>query len=141
MESVQLTDIIGKIVEFFRPEAERQHVLLEMRPSVALPAIQADVQDMEKLFTNLISNAIKYNVEDGSVTIETSLDAHFVGIHIRDTGVGIDPADLPRIFDDFFRAETKKTKRIRGTGLGLTIEVESQPDRGSTFSVYLPYKK
>jgi len=153
MESVQLTDIIGKIVEFFKPEAERQHVLLEMKPSVALPAIQADIQDMEKLFTNLISNAIKYNVEDGSVTIETSLDAHFVGIHVRDTGVGIDPADLPRIFDDFFRAETKKTKRISGTGLGLTIakkiadshfghiEVESRPDRGSTFSVYLPYKK
>jgi two-component system, OmpR family, phosphate regulon sensor histidine kinase PhoR len=153
MESVQLTDMIGKIVEFFKPEAERQHVLLEMKPSVPLPAIQADVQDMEKLFTNLISNAIKYNVENGSITIETSLDAHFVGIHIRDTGVGIAPADLPRIFEDFFRVETKRTNRISGTGLGLTIakrivdshfghiEVESQPDRGSTFSVYLPCKK
>ncbi|TFG55681.1 MAG: PAS domain-containing protein, partial [Candidatus Aminicenantes bacterium] len=153
MEAVQLTDMIGKIVEFFKPEAERQHVLLEMKPSVPLPAIQADVRDMEKLFTNLISNAIKYNTENGSVTIDTCLDAHFVGIHIRDTGVGIAPADLPRIFEDFFRVETKKTNRISGTGLGLTIakkiadshfghiEVESQPGRGSTFSVYLPYKK
>ena len=153
MESVQLTDMVGKIVEFFKPEAERQHVWLEMKPSVPLPAIQADIQDMEKLFTNLVSNAIKYNVENGSITIETSLDAHFVGIHIRDTGVGIAPADLLRIFEDFFRVETKRTNRISGTGLGLTIakkivdshfghiEVESQPDRGSTFSVYLPYKK
>jgi signal transduction histidine kinase len=153
MEAVQLTDLVGKIVEFFKPEAERQHVLLEMKPSVPLPAIQADVRDMEKLFTNLVSNAIKYNVENGSITIETSLDAHFVGIHIRDTGVGIAPADLPRIFEDFFRVETKRTNKISGTGLGLTIakkivdshfghiEVESQPDRGSTFSVYLPYKK
>jgi two-component system phosphate regulon sensor histidine kinase PhoR len=153
MESVQVTDVIGKIVEFFRPEAERQHVSLQMNPSVPLPAIQADIQDMEKLFTNLVSNAIKYNVENGSVTIETSLDAHFVGIHIRDTGIGIAPADLPRIFDDFFRVETKRTDRISGTGLGLTIaqkivdshfgriEVESRPDKGSTFSVYLPYKK
>jgi len=153
MEAVQLTDMIGNIVEFFKPEAERQHVLLEMKPSVPLPAIQADIRDMEKLFTNLVSNAIKYNVENGSITIETSLDAHFVGIHIRDTGVGIAPADLPRIFEDFFRVETKRTNRISGTGLGLTIakkivdshfghiEVESQPDRGSTFSVYLPYKK
>ncbi len=153
MESVQVTDVIGKIVEFFRPEAERQHVSLQMKPSVPLPAIQADIQDMEKLFTNLVSNAIKYNVENGSVTIETSLDAHFVGIHIRDTGIGIAPADLARIFDDFFRVETKRTDRISGTGLGLTIakkivdshfghiEVESRPDKGSTFSVYLPYKK
>jgi signal transduction histidine kinase len=153
MESVQLTDLVGKIVEFFKPEAERQHVWLEMKPSVPLPAIQADIQDMEKLFTNLVSNAIKYNVENGSITIETSLDAHFVGVHIRDTGIGIAPADLLRIFEDFFRVETKRTNRISGTGLGLTIakkivdshfghiEVESQPDRGSTFSVYLPYKK
>ena len=153
MESVQVIDVVGKIVEFFKPEAERQHVSLQMNPSVPLPAIQADVQDMEKLFTNLVSNAIKYNVENGSVTIETSLDPHFVGIHVRDTGIGIAPADLPRIFDDFFRVETKRTDGIGGTGLGLTIakkivdshfghiEVESRPDKGSTFSVYLPCKK
>jgi PAS domain S-box-containing protein len=152
MESVQVTDIIAKIVEFFKPEAERHHVTLQMKPSAA-PAIQADVQDMEKLFTNLISNAIKYNVENGSVTVETSQDANFVGIHIRDTGIGISAADLPRLFDDFFRAETKKRDKVSGTGLGLTIakkivdshlghiEVESQVGKGSTFSVYLPYKK
>jgi signal transduction histidine kinase len=153
MESVQLADVIAKIVEFFRPEAERHRVSLRMTPSVAPPAVQADVRDMEKLFTNLISNAIKYNVENGSVTVETSQDAHFVGVHIRDTGVGISSADLPRIFDDFFRAETKKRDKVSGTGLGLTIakrivdshlgriEVESRVDHGSTFSVYLPYNK
>jgi len=153
MESVNLTDIIAKIVEFFRPEAERHRVSLRMNPSAALPAVQADVRDMEKLFTNLISNAIKYNVENGSVTVETSHDAHFVGVHIRDTGVGIPSADLPRIFDDFFRAETKKRDKVSGTGLGLTIakkivdshlghiEVESRVDQGSAFSVYLPYNK
>lgn len=153
MEPVQLADIIGKIVEFFKPEAERQRVSLRMETSTALPVLPADIQDMEKLFTNLISNAIKYNVENGSVTVDTSLDAHFVGIHVRDTGIGIAPADLPRIFDDFYRAETKSTDRIGGTGLGLTIakkivdshfghiEVDSRPGGGSTFSVYLPYKK
>jgi signal transduction histidine kinase len=153
MESVNLTDVIAKIVEFFRPEAERHRVSLRMNPSTSLPAVQADVRDMEKLFTNLISNAIKYNVENGSVTVEASHDAHFVGVHIRDTGVGIPSADLPRIFDDFFRAETKKRDKVSGTGLGLTIakkivdshlghiEVESRVDQGSAFSVYLPYNK
>jgi len=153
MESVQLTDVLAKIIEFFRPEAERHRVSLRMKPSAAPPAVQADVRDMEKLFTNLVSNAIKYNVENGSVTIETSQDAHFVGVRIRDTGVGISSTDLPRIFDDFFRAETKKRDKVSGTGLGLTIakkivdshlgriEVESRVGQGSTFSVYLPYNK
>ena len=153
MEPVQVADVVAKIVEFFKPEAERQRVTLRMKPSARLPAVRADVQDLEKLFTNLISNAIKYNVENGSVTVETSQDAHFIGVHIRDTGIGIAPADLPHIFDDFFRAETNRAARTSGTGLGLTIakkivdshlghiEVESQPDKGSTFSVYLPSKK
>ncbi|NTU51871.1 MAG: response regulator, partial [Candidatus Aminicenantes bacterium] len=153
MESVQLTDVLAKIIEFFRPDAERHRVSLRMKPSAAPPAVQADIRDMEKLFTNLISNAIKYNVENGSVAIETSQDAHFVGVHIRDTGVGISSADLPRIFDDFFRAETKKRDKVSGTGLGLTIakkivdshlgriEVESHVGQGSTFSVYLPYNR
>jgi PAS domain S-box-containing protein len=152
MEAVRVTDIIAKVVELFKPEAERHRVSLQVKPS-SPPPVQADVQDMEKLFTNIISNAIKYNVENGSVTVETSQDAHFVGVHIRDTGIGIAPADLPRLFDDFFRAETKKRDKVSGTGLGLTIakkivdshlghiEVQSEPDKGSTFSVYLPYKK
>lgn len=153
MEPVQLTEVVGRIVEFFRPEAERHGLSLRMEASAPLPVLPADVQDMEKLFTNLISNAIKYNVENGSVTVDTSVGADFVGIHVRDTGLGIAPEDLPRIFDDFYRVESKQTDRIGGTGLGLTIakkivdshfghiEVDSRPGEGSTFSVYLPYKK
>ncbi|MCJ7611928.1 MAG: response regulator [Candidatus Aminicenantes bacterium] len=152
MESVQVTDILGKIVDFCKPEADKKKISIHMSSSAPLPLLQADVQDMEKLFTNLISNAIKYNVEKGSIAIETSLDANCVGIHIRDTGIGISRDDLLRIFDDFFRAENAKTDKISGTGLGLTIakkivdshfghiEVRSELDKGSTFSVYLPYR-
>ena len=151
-QSVQMTDILGKIVDFLKPEADKKNVSIHMRSPAPIPFLRADVQDMEKLFTNLISNAIKYNVEKGSITIETSLDANYVGIHIHDTGIGISRDDLPRIFDDFFRAENSKTAKISGTGLGLTIakkivdshfghiEVKSEPDKGSTFSVYLPYR-
>jgi len=111
------------------------------------------VQDMERLFTNLISNAIKYNVDKGTVTLEASVDAQYVGFHVKDTGLGMAPEHLPRIFDDFFRIDDKRTSKISGTGLGLTIakkivdshfghiEVSSAVDKGSTFSVYLPYQK
>lgn len=153
MESIQVADIIRKIIDFLKPEADRKAVSFTLKLSDSLPSVQADVQDMEKLFTNLISNAIKYNVDNGSVTIETTVDANYVGFHVKDTGIGMSQEHLPRIFDDFFRIEDKRTRKISGTGLGLTIakkitdshfghiEVKSQPDKGSTFSVYLPYQK
>jgi PAS domain S-box-containing protein len=153
MESVQVADIIRKLVDFLKPEADRKALSFTIRMPEALPTVQADVQDMEKLFTNLISNAIKYNVDKGSVTIEATVDAQYVGFHVRDTGIGMAPEHLPRIFDDFFRIEDKRTSKISGTGLGLTIakkivdshfghlEVKSRPDQGSTFSVFLPYQK
>ena len=90
-------------------------------------------------------------MDNGSVTIGGAVDENYVGIRIQDTGIGIAESDLPRIFDDFYRVENEQTSRISGTGLGLTIakkivdshfghiEVRSQPGRGSTFSVYLPY--
>ncbi len=153
MESVQVADVIRRTVDFLKPDADRKAVSFIVQLSDSLPPVQADVQDMEKLFTNLISNAIKYNVDNGSVTIETTVDANTVGFHVKDTGIGMSQEDLPRIFDDFFRIEDKRTSKISGTGLGLTIakkitdshfghiEVKSQPDKGSTFSVYFPYQK
>ncbi len=153
MESVQVTEIITRIVDFFRPEAERRKVGFKIEMGERPPNVQADVQDMEKLFTNLISNAIKYNVDGGSITIRTTRDENYVGFHIRDTGIGIAKSDLPRIFEEFFRIENKSTRKISGTGLGLSIakkivdshlgriEVSSKPEEGSTFSVYLPYQK
>jgi PAS domain S-box-containing protein len=153
LEPVQVADIIRKIVDFLKPEAARKTVSFVLKLSDPLPFVQADVQDMEKLFTNLISNAIKYNVDKGSVTIEATVDANYVCFHIKDTGIGMSGEHLPRIFDDFFRIEDERTSKISGTGLGLTIakkitdshfghiEVKSRPAQGSTFSVYLPYQK
>ena len=153
MEPVQMAQVIRQIVDFLKPEADRKKISFQMNLRDELPAVPADLQDMEKLFTNLVSNAIKYNVDHGSITIESSVDENYVGFHIKDTGIGIAKEDLPRIFDDFFRVENKETSQISGTGLGLTIakkiadshfghiEVTSQPNQGSTFSVYLPYLK
>jgi two-component system phosphate regulon sensor histidine kinase PhoR len=151
MEPVRLDEVVGKIVDFLGPEAERRKISFTIGFGSGLPAVPADLRDMEKLFTNLISNAIKYNVDHGSVTVEGSVDENYVGVHIRDSGIGIAEQDLPRIFDDFFRVQNEETRQIGGTGLGLTIakkivdshfghiEVTSRLNEGSTFSVYLPY--
>ena len=105
---------------------------------------------MERLITNLIDNAIKYNKQDGRITIKGSEADGFVHLSVTDTGIGIAEEDIPRLFEDFFRAKNRNTKKIRGTGLGLAIaakiidshhgriEVESRLGEGSTFTVFLP---
>lgn len=150
MEKVKINVILNKIIDFFEPEAGLQKVSIKAALPQELPPIQADVRDMEKLFTNLIGNAIKYNRENGSVTIEGEVEGSFVRYDVKDTGIGISPEHLPRIFDDFYRADDERTKKISGTGLGLTIakkivnshfgriEVASEPEKGSVFSVFLP---
>jgi signal transduction histidine kinase len=153
MEPVKVHDVIAKIVEFLKPEAKKHKVSIQTELPEELPPIQADVRDMEKLFTNLISNAVKYNGENGSVVIDGAVEGGFIRYRIEDTGIGISPEHLSRIFDDFYRADDERTKKISGTGLGLTIakkivnshfgriEVESKPEKGSVFSVCLPFEQ
>jgi len=150
MESVKTNDIINKIIEFLKPDAEKRAVSIRAELPGEFPPIQADVRDMEKLFTNLISNAIKYSRKDGSVTIEGAMEGSFIRYDVKDTGIGISAEHLSHIFDDFYRADDERTKKIPGTGLGLTIakkivnshfgriEVESELEKGSVFSVHLP---
>jgi signal transduction histidine kinase len=153
METVKINDVIAKIVEFLKPDAEKHKVSIQAQLPDELPSVQADVRDMEKLFTNLISNAIKYNKQNGSVVIDGEIDGGFIRYRIKDTGIGISSEHLPKVFDDFFRADEERTKKISGTGLGLTIakkivnshfgriEVESEPEKGSLFSVLLPLEQ
>jgi signal transduction histidine kinase len=153
MESVNINGIIMKIVDFLRPDAGKRDVSIHAEFPEDLPSIQADIRDMEKLFTNLISNAIKYNREKGTVSIGGEVEGNFVRYTIKDTGIGISGAHIPHIFDDFFRADDERIKKIPGTGLGLTIAkkivnshfgritVESQPEKGTLFSVCLPMER
>jgi len=105
---------------------------------------------MEGIFTNLISNAIKYTPEGGKVWVDLAEESGFVKATVSDTGIGIKKEDLPRIFDKFYRVKTTETRQIVGTGLGLSIvksivdahlgsiTVESEEGGGAIFSVMLP---
>jgi signal transduction histidine kinase len=105
---------------------------------------------MEGIFTNLISNGIKYTPEGGRVWITLGEEGDFVKASVSDTGIGIKKEDLPRIFDKFYRVKTIETRQIVGTGLGLsivksivdahlgTISVESEEGGGTTFTALFP---
>ena len=148
-QQVQLMDILESLVEFIQARAKEKNIFLSLE-KVDLPLINADIKSMEEVFSNLITNAIIYSPEGGEITVRGEVKGGFVGISISDTGYGIAPDEIPRIFERFYRAKTEKTRNIVGTGLGLpivksiveahngTVRVESEEGVGSTFYVRLP---
>jgi len=148
-QQVQLMDILESLVEFIQARAKEKNISLSLKKA-DLPLINADMKSMEEVFSNLITNAIIYTPEKGGITVRGEVKGGFVGISVSDTGYGIAPDEIPRIFDKFYRAKTEKTRNIVGTGLGLpivksiveahngTVKVESEEGIGSTFYVRLP---
>jgi two-component system, sensor histidine kinase and response regulator len=113
---------------------------------------QADNNEIEIIFNNLISNAIKYNNENGHIEISIIQLPDLLTIVVEDNGIGMSKEDTSLLFEDFMRIKNEKTKNITGSGLGLSItkkiidlyqgdiSVESEPGKGSKFIVTLPYK-
>lgn len=152
-ELLNVSSIIINTVELLKNQGEAKEIQFQVDVPETLPLIEADRSEMEQLFTNLVSNAIKYNVKNGKVIISAKPNNNFLNIKVADTGIGIDEENLPCIFDEFFRVSGPKTRYTTGTGLGLSIakriveshfgriEVESKVDQGTTFTVKFPIKK
>ncbi len=146
---VNLNQIARTAMDTMRPYAIQREIKMTLLAPEDL-TINADADEIEIIFNNLISNAIKYNKEGGTVECTISKENDHAAIKVVDTGIGISKEDVEKIFDDFVRIKNEKTKSISGTGLGLsivkkmtenyngTIEVSSLPDKGSTFIIKLP---
>ncbi len=149
-ELLDLSAVITNTVELLRNQGEAKELTFEIDLPGNLPPIEADRSEMDQLFTNLVSNAIKYNVKKGKVTVSGERRGNYVSIKVADTGVGIAEEHLPQIFDEFFRVSGPQTRYTTGTGLGLaivkkiveshfgTIKVESKVDEGTVFTVRFP---
>ncbi len=156
LEPVQLSGIINQMLGDAYPIAAKRNLKTELEYSPDnLLFVRADRQRFQQVLINLINNSIKYNSEGGSVIIRTKLQQHaspgisFVRISVSDTGIGIIPEDINKLFQPFERIGAEKTL-TEGTGLGLMVVkklitamggdvgVESVPSEGSTFWVELP---
>ncbi|MFZ2447894.1 MAG: ATP-binding protein [Syntrophobacteraceae bacterium] len=147
---LRLGEILERTIALMTPRAESANVAIRLALPADLPLIQADPRNMEELFTNLISNALNYSPDGGEVVVSAVSQGDYLDVLVSDTGVGIDPEELPKIFDKFYRVKHPRTRQVRGTGLGLAIvrgiveshrgfiKVESQPGIGTTFHVLLP---
>jgi two-component system phosphate regulon sensor histidine kinase PhoR len=112
--------------------------------------VAADAEEFRRALVNLVENAVHYTLEGGAITVRTWANGSRIHIDIQDTGIGIGEADLPHIFESFYRADKARAMDTGGTGLGLaivkriiemhngTITVESAPGAGSTFHIELP---
>jgi PAS domain S-box-containing protein len=149
-EEVDMKALLDDLISFHRPGAGEKNITLKLETAPGLPPVLASKLNMEEVFSNLITNAVKYSQEGTSVTITAKKEKHYLLMSVADEGFGMSREDQDRIFERFFRIKDPKRRMITGTGLGLSIvkniieshngmiRLESEPDKGSTFHVYLP---
>ncbi|HEY0167994.1 MAG TPA: ATP-binding protein [Jatrophihabitans sp.] len=151
LATVQLRPLLQAVLSAMAPLASASDVKLELGAVEEDLSVQADPQQLEQVFTNLISNALKFTPAGGSVLVTlTPAEEDGVVIEVRDTGMGIPPDDHPNLFTRFFRASNAAEAALPGTGLGLAIvqeivhrhggavDIESELGVGTTLTVWLP---
>ena len=147
---VMLDRLIRQSVNDLKATASSKKITLQTNYHPKLPNLYADREKLAVVINNILTNAIKYTPESGTVFVETNVDEHSIYIKITDTGYGIAPEDIDKIFQKFYRVEREETADITGTGLGLAtakeivtlhsgaINVASQLNHGTEMTIKLP---
>jgi len=149
-DEVRLEPIIAEALTMVTPLAESKG--LKLRAETVDASLFTDDGKVRQILLNLLSNAIKFS-DDGEIVVRSSVDRDSVAISIIDPGIGISVENIARIFDPFWQVEQRSTRKVGGTGLGLSVSrslarllggdvsVESAIDHGSTFTVTLPIRR
>lgn len=144
-----LVELARAAIETQEPLAAPRGITLELQASGPVTAV-VDRGELEIVLNNLVSNAVKYNRDNGAVFVRIQRDHDKVDIEIEDTGIGMSEKDVAKLFNDFVRIKSEKTRDIEGSGLGLStlkkiaalyggdISVKSAPNVGSTFTFTIP---
>jgi two-component system phosphate regulon sensor histidine kinase PhoR len=147
-QPVELAEVVQRAVEIFETRARQKGLRFSVELPADLPPVAGDVNLLSQVFINLLDNAVKFT-DKGEIGIRAWKEDGGVAVEVRDTGIGITPEHLSRIFERFFRADKSRTSELGGTGLGLAIvkhiveghggevRVTSRPGEGSAFTVLL----
>jgi len=148
LQNLNVCSIARDAIDTMNPLAIQKDVKVTMTSGDNI-YMYADAKEIEIIFNNLISNAVKYNKDGGEVEISVAKENELVSIMVSDSGIGMTEEELAKLFNEFVRIKNPKTKNISGTGLGLSIvkkiselydgdvKVTSSPDKGTTFRISL----
>jgi signal transduction histidine kinase len=153
MELVWVESLCQASLQFVRQSAHKKQILVNFSVDPTLTTIQADGRRLKQILINLLSNAVKFTPEKGVIGLEVMGDTDNQMVHftVWDTGIGIAPEDIDRLFQPFVQLDARLARHYTGTGLGLAlvqrmvsmheghIQVESEVGKGSHFTVSLPW--
>ncbi|GLS24637.1 sensor histidine kinase [Marinibactrum halimedae] len=149
-ERFSIAELIEDVLQKFRIDAESKRITLAVTPQDSGIWISGDIEKLERVFTNLVENALRHTPDDGSITVRLNEDGNFVAIEVADTGIGIPDEDIPHIFDPHYKAGNSVRGNTAHGGLGLAItkrllelhqsniRVSSRMNQGTCFSFALP---
>lgn len=147
-ERFDIAELLQKITKSFEKEFKNKKIELQMAASIQY--LEADKDKIAQIIVNLLSNALKYTPEGGTIEVSAAGNGQEIEITIKDNGIGIAPENLPFIFERFYRADKSRSRSTGGSGIGLaivkslveahygTIEVISEPGIGSEFKIKIP---
>ena len=147
--AIPIEEFLGSVHDTIHPQLDAKRIRYEVELD-GVKELVGDPQHLQRVFMNLLSNAVKYTPEGGVIRVSFTRDGSSILATVSDTGCGIAPEDLPRLFQEFYRSNDPINQQVRGTGLGLALAkriveahrgriwVSSQKGNGSTFTVSLP---
>ncbi len=150
VETIRLDAFFEQLVRDWRARAQTEPAEIEWRAAKHLPAIEVDLLRFEQVMLNLLENAVAYSCPPRQIALDAEVEGAGLKISVTDNGVGIPPADLPHVFERFYRVEKARNRRSGGTGLGLsickeiveahggTIRAESELGKGTSIVLWLP---
>jgi len=145
--------VIENIRDLLTPQIKEKELDFKVQIAENMPPVMMDPAQIERVFINLVSNAIKFTPHHGKITIEAEHDEQKITVKVSDSGIGIKSEDLERLFDEFYRADNLINQSVKGTGLGLSLAkkiieahggkiwVTSRLDQGTHFYFTLPVEQ
>ena len=153
MSLCSLTEMIENVNDLLTPQMKEKGVNFKIEMDSNIPPVTVDSSQYERVFINLVGNAIKFTPKDGTISVSAKLDNGTIEMTVADTGIGISEKDVARLFDEFYRVENKINQNVKGTGLGLPLAKKiveahggkmwatSIVNEGTTFHFTLPVKR
>jgi signal transduction histidine kinase len=150
VETFEVPAALGNALTLVRERAQRHGLALNLQVDAAVGELRADERKFKQIMLNLLTNAVKFTPDGGTVDVRARLVEGVLDVAVSDTGIGIAPEDQAAVFEEFRQVGRHYTNKQEGTGLGLsltkrfvelhggTIRLQSEPGKGSTFSFTLP---